>query len=128
MKKHESIYLLFRFEENSQSQEPQQHNRYRVIYFFDEYGLISSDMLSSFHLNHIENNIFFRTKEDMLRFALSFIEEHRYQNCFLLSVNDYNIGVESCHQLSDYLKVFSEYGHKLENTEQSKSSIFGKLF
>ena len=130
MRNKDEVFLLFKFSHNPPGEEPEGQGRYQVIFFFDYNGEVDFKDFkrgnSSFE--HDYENPVFGTKEELTEFAQSFVEANNYRSLFLLSANDYNIGIESCHDLQAFREIFKRYGHQIENKAQNQKSLFGKLF
>lgn len=135
MRNKDEVFLLFKFSHNPPGEEVQgsdtaEQGRYQVIFFFDYNGEIDFTEFKKADISIGQNyeNPVFKTKEDLTDFADKFINANSYQSLYLLSANDYNIGIESCHDLHAFREIFKRYGHAIENKSQNSKSIFGKLF
>ncbi len=130
MKLNKVICLLFRFINVGGTDEGTPHGRYRVIQFFDETGKISLDeiMRVSGDRNLHPDFVEFETKEELTDFALKFLDQNDYENAYLLSTNDFNIGIESCHNIEAFKDIFKDYGTCLTSTAERPKSLFGKIF
>ena len=129
MRKKEEVFLLFRFmadEDGSNSQ------TYQVVFFFDYNGLIDySEYRSCPFINDMSDptsTLSFQTKEHLIEFSECFIQTNSYQQIYLLSANDFNIGIESCHELGAFREIFKKYGSRIENNSKPSRSIFGNIF
>lgn len=106
------LYIVFRFKENE---------HYQLLYIFDKDG----------QLNLGEENLeqTFYEKESLVSKVLSFIDENQYQGAYLLSANDFNVGLETCHEKSEFLKLFETHGALLEMDKSlSKKSFLDRFF
>ena len=125
--KKEDVYILFKFSQSQNENLGQVHGRYKVIMFFNENGPIKNSDYKKFLENQAEHLVF-STKEQLTEFAYRFIDESSYRNVHLLSANDYNIGLESCHDVTSFNQILQTYGFSIENQNKSSNKFFGKLF
>lgn len=130
MKNKKEVFLLFNFSQEPGEDSDQPQGTYKVIYFFDQNGEVN---YADFHklsssLNKDFDHLTFQTKEQLTEFSTQFIEANNYESISLLSANDFNIGIESCHDLSVFREIFKRYGFNIENKQDSSKSFFGKIF
>ncbi len=130
MKNKDEVFLLFKFSQSGSNENEQGSGKYNVIFFFDYNGLIvfKEYKKANIALDQDYENLIFTTKEELTDFCENFIEANNYYSLYLLSSSDFNIGIESCHDLHAFREIFKRYGHRIENKSQPQKSIFGKLF
>lgn len=126
------ITLIYHF------QSSQNHNgdftpaRYRVISFFSEDGFLEDELLKEMAKSIPEGNyeeLTFLNLDDLKAFALRVSEELSVSHARLISVQDYNIGVDGARDLKTYREIFSKYGELVVNEAISKKKGFlGKFF
>ncbi|MFT6631333.1 MAG: hypothetical protein ACJAS4_001282 [Bacteriovoracaceae bacterium] len=130
MRNKEEVFLLFRFSHNPPGENDESHGRYQIIFFFDYNGEIDFKEFkaenSSFGQGH--EGAIFGTKEELTEFAQDFVVSNSYKSLYLLSANDFNIGIESCHDLQAFREIFKRYGHQIENKSETTRSLFGRIF
>jgi hypothetical protein len=132
--KKKSLYLLYHFSEAPSQDSEFASARYRVVYLFNEQGLLKSEQFKKvcdeFGIDKDKPNIDFPTKEELTNFAERLSEQQGSHSIFLLSVNDYNIGIESCHDILAFKEIFSRYGTELDNSSSDKTDrgLFSKFF
>jgi hypothetical protein len=131
MRNKEEVFLLFRFSHNPPGEQSEGHQgRYQIIFFFDYNGEINFNEIKNANssFGHGYESPIFGTKEELTEFAQDFVEANSYRSLYLLSANDFNIGIELCHDLQAFRQIFKKYGHQLENKSDSPRSLFGRLF
>lgn len=126
-------FLLYKFSENKHTEMALGYATYKIVQLFNDLGKVKSaqikQILNDFDVQDFEN-IQFKTKERLLQFAQALGDYLNNESIYLLSVNDFNIGIESCHDTQSFKQIFNRYGTELEcDGKSSKSSgIFGKFF
>jgi hypothetical protein len=125
------LYLLYQFKDSNSITFDLEASAYHVILLFSEsgevpladYKKIAPDLLDLNQLN-------FRTKEELIDFAKSCLNHLDFDSVYLLASNDFNIGIESCHDLSSFREIFDRYGYHvtLKDMEPTSKNLFGKLF
>jgi len=126
-----NLYLLYHFKDSQNLSLTNEPCAYHIILLFSEVGDLSLADCKKVIPELLDvNDLNFRTKEELIEFSKNCISELDFQSVFLLASNDYNIGIESCHDLSSFREIFDRYGHHIgiEDTDQSSKNIFGKLF
>jgi hypothetical protein len=129
-----NIYILYRFSEEKSEGLDLSSSKYRVIFLFNDRGLIEKvnfkKICEEYSISIESNSIDFHTKEELLGFAHSLGVYMNSELALLLSVNDFNIGIESCHDLQAFKEIFNRYGTSLpcRDTQSSDKSIFSKFF
>lgn len=130
MNKRDELYLLYKFSAGPGSESASGNASYRVVYLFNLNGFVEPSELDKAGINIEDNNseLVFTSKDELAHFAKEFIEKNSYSLVYLLSANDFNIGIESCHDLPSLREVFRKYGICIENTKGTSGSILGKFF
>lgn len=130
MRNKDEVFLLFKFSHFGPNEELSGSGKYQVIFFFDYNGEVDFKEVKKANVSYEQDfeNLEFITKDDLIEFGQNFISANNYQALYLLSASDYNIGIESCHDLHAFREIFKRYGNKLEAETSSQKSIFGKLF
>lgn len=119
-----TLYILFDFLERSEREsdhEPEQKAHYKILVSYDQEG----DLL----LNPNPKALEFTTKEEMVNTIEEYMEDSDHSEVQLLAVNDFNIGVESCHSQDEFIGLFKTHGSVIKNkSDKSKKSFFSKMF
>ena len=108
-------------------------SQYEVLMFFSDAGEISEKTLNSVYQGyrfHNKEAFLFKTHDDLGQFALDVCKEVQAPEVFILSTQDYNIGLDTCSDIRGFREIFRRYGNIIENPDQSKkkNNIFNKLF
>jgi predicted amidohydrolase len=106
---------------------------YKVLYFFSEAGYLAERTLGNIYDRYPQVGpadwICFDNLDDLGRFALDVCQEVAAPEVFILSAQDYNIGVDTCPDVRTFREMFRRYGTCIDNPEKSKKkNVFGKLF
>ena len=129
MKNRDEIYVLYRFTGTQGDNHSQIESKYRLILVFNINGLISSSELKKANEDHHGQMLEFSTKEQMTQFLIRLIEENNYSRAYLLANNDFNIAIESAHNLLKLKELFYDYGFLIEaDKSKNTKSFFGKIF
>jgi hypothetical protein len=104
---------------------------YRAVYFFSEDGFLDSGLLSELaksvpEANHQE--LTFLNLDDLRSFALRVCQELRAQDVRLISVQDFNIGVDGATDLKSFQSIFSKFGEVVETEEAPRKKGFLSKF
>jgi hypothetical protein len=114
------LYIVFRFQNNIEN-DLQETGTYRIVYLFDKDGQISLEEES------LANS--FSDKESLVAKLLDYMGDGHYSDAYLISVNDLNIGLETCHQKSDFTQLFMSHGNHLKvDTGLNKKSFLDRFF
>lgn len=131
MRQNLNLNLLYNFLPVTKGNETQSY--YKVLYFFSEAGHLSERTLHQVYQKY-ENVgpldwICFDNLDDLGQFAVDICKEMAAPEVFILSTQDYNLGVDSCLDMRNFRDVFRRYGTCVDNPEKSrKKNVFGKLF
>lgn len=105
---------------------------YRLVYFFSDEGFFEDKFLKELSKTVPEADhelLTFLNLDDLKTFALRVCQEVKGDYVRLVSVQDYNIGLDGAKDLSSLREVFAKYGEEVVNEEAPrKKSIFAKLF
>ena len=126
-----SLNLIYNFQTSRNQDDEFKPASYCVIYFFSEQGFLEKDLLQEMsktvpEADHV--NLTFLNLDDLKAFALRVCQELSEKEVRLISVQDYNIGLDGARDLKSYQTVFSKYGDLVVNESAKKKGLFGKLF
>lgn len=104
-----------------------------VLKFFSESGSVRDAVIEDAYgpyRFHNGQRLYFKTLEEMGKFALEVCRDLSAKEVFVLSTVDYNLGIEAGGDAKDFREMFRRYGSVIENPDQSrkKNNIFNKLF
>lgn len=126
-----NLYLLYHFKDSNDLTLELSESAYHVIILFSEVGELGVNECKEVIPGLIDmKDLTFKTKEEVISFAKGCLQELDCEKIYLLASNDFNIGIESCHDQSSFREIFDRYGHEivLDPSEQNSKNIFGKLF
>jgi hypothetical protein len=104
----------------------------QLLYLFNETGFIVDgspmEIYHRFYRN--EGELLFRNLDELGDFAKKLLEEYQAPKVYVLSVEDYNSGLEQVRSKQDFTQMFSRVGTLIENTHYrgESSGLFGKIF
>jgi hypothetical protein len=126
------LTLIYHFQSSQNQDEDFTPASYKIVYFFNQDGFIDSkiilELLKAFPDSDYQQKSFLNL-DDLKAFALRVAEEVEAQQVRLISVQDYNIGVDGAKDLKTYRELFGKYGEALINDQVTKKKgLFGKFF
>jgi len=128
-----NLNLLYQFIDHTDD-EGSTNSYYRIIRFFSEAGEVSEKALDKAYENFkFSNNTIdfvFKNLEDLGQYAVDICKATSTPEVFILSVQDYNIGLDSCNDSRTFKDIFRRYGTALENPDKlyKKNHLFKNLF
>lgn len=126
-----SLHLIYHFQ-TSQNQDIEfKPASYGVVYFFSESGFIDRNVLKEMSKTVPEadhERLTFLSLDDLKIFALRVCQEIGEFDVRLISVQDYNIGLDGAKDIKSFKAVFEKYGELVQNDSAKKKSLFSKLF
>ena len=126
------LTLIYHFQSSQNQDEEFKPASYKMVYFFNNEGFVESklilELLKAFPDSNFQDKTFLNL-DDLKAFANRVAEELQASQVRLISVQDYNIGIDGAKDIKTYRELFSKYGETLVN-EQSvkKKGLFGKFF
>jgi len=126
-----SLNLIYHFHTSQNQDGDFKPASYGVVYFFSEQGFLEKDLLKEMSKTVPEadhENLTFLNLDDLKAFALRVCQETSEKEVRLMSVQDYNIGLDGAKDLKSFQTVFSKYGEVVVNESAKKKGLFGKLF
>lgn len=126
------LHLIYFFQSSQNQNESWTPARYKVVHFFGEEGFIPQEKLSELAKsdpNADFNDLTFLSLDDLKSFASRVSEELGGESVRLLSVQDYNIGLDGARDISELKEIFVKFGETVEGSAPvKKKGLFGKLF
>lgn len=126
-----TLHLIYHFQTSQHQGEEFMPASYCVTYFFSPEGFLDPEMLREMSKTVPEADharLTFLNLDDLKSFALRVCLEMQAKEVRLMSVQDYNIGLDGAKDLSAYQHIFSKYGEVIVSETQKKKGLFGKLF
>jgi hypothetical protein len=126
------LNLIYHFHSSQNQDEEFRPASYRVVYFFNDQGFVSDSVLLELLKSFPEANsqdMTFLNLDDLKAFALRVAQELQSAQIKLISVQDYNIGIDGAKDLKTFRQLFDKYGEALINeTMVKKKGLLGKIF
>ncbi len=126
-----SLNLVYHFQASQNQNEDFRPASYCVLYFFGEQGFLEKDLLREMSKTVPDadhENLNFLNLDDLKTFALRVCQELSEKEVRLISVQDYNIGLDGAKDLPTFKGIFSKYGELIANESVKKKGLFGKIF
>lgn len=126
------LSIIYHFQSSQNQDELFIPASYRVIYFFSAEGFLTQSMLQELARSVPEadpKRLTFLSLDELKDFALRVSQELGVREVRLISVLDYNIGLDGAKDQESFKNVFNTFGELLINeTAVKKKNFFGKLF
>lgn len=126
-----SLNLIYNFQTSQNLDGDFRPASYCVVYFFSDDGFLDNALLKEMSKTVPDadhERLTFLNLDDLKTFALRVCQELSHQNVRLLSIQDYNIGLDGAKDLASYQVIFNKYGEMVQNESAKKKGLFGKLF
>jgi MFS superfamily sulfate permease-like transporter len=125
------LNLIYHFRSSQNQNEEFVPASYGVVYFFSDEGFLETSFLKEMSksvpsANH--ESLTFLNLDDLKAFALRVSQELSSKQIRLISVQDYNIGLDGAKSLETFRSIFERYGEVVVNDQFKKKTFFGKLF
>ena len=129
MKEDLILHLIYVYTTNKYSTEVE--SSYRILQFFSNLGEISEEVcekvyqrLPSKKEDHFGQNVSFESLDALKEFGLEVCRHLGAERIHLLSIYDYNLGIETVENTEEFIKIFSKFGQSLPNPDHaSKNSL-----
>jgi hypothetical protein len=128
-----ALNLIYQFRPSQNLQGDFRTANYCVVFFFSEDGFIDRELLVEMakvipEADH--DQLTFASLDDLKNFSLRVAQELQDREVRLISVQDYNIGVDGARDLAQYQQIFQSFGEVIMNEEarKKKGGLLGKLF
>ena len=127
-----SLNLIYHFKPSESLAASFEPASYRVVYFFSDQGFLEQSLLKEMSKTVPDANhelLSFLNLDDLRAVALRVCQEAGSPEVRIISVQDYNIGVDGARDLKGFQGIFGKFGEVVVNEEASKKKGFlGKLF
>jgi hypothetical protein len=126
------LTLIYHFQSSQNQDEEFKPASYKMVYFFNSEGFVDSklilELLKAFPDSNFQDKTFLNL-DDLKAFAHRVAEEVQAAQVRLISVQDYNIGIDGAKDIKSYRELFNKYGETLVNEQTvKKKGLFGKFF
>ena len=121
------------------SPEVHSDSAYYLLYLLDEKGLLEKSAAHKLYNDRFKSELTssemhqnmigpFDSTEVLNQFAFQLCEELNAEKVSLLSVQEYNLLLESTQTASDFHRDLVEKGNVMENIERKKKGFFSRFF
>lgn len=126
------LTLIYHFQSSQNQDEDFRPASYKMVYFFNEEGFVDTklilELLKAFPDSSYQDKTFLNL-DDLKAFAHRVAEELSSPQVRLISVQDYNIGIDGSRDLKSFRDLFGKYGEAIVNEQAvKKKGLFGKFF
>lgn len=125
------LNLIYHFQTSQHQDEEFKPASYHVVYFFNEQGFLDQKQLQELSKTVPDADhaaLTFLNLDDLKHFALRVCQELNAPDVQLISVQDYNIGLDGAKDLASFQGIFQKYGEKIQNDEVSRKKGFLSKF
>lgn len=124
--------LIYHFQSSQSMNGDFRPANYKVIYFFDDQGFLDTSLLKEMSKSVSEADheaLLFQTLDDLKSFALRVCQELKASEVRIMSVQDYNIGLDGARDRAGVIAIFEKYGEVIINEDASaKKGFLSKFF
>jgi hypothetical protein len=126
------LTLIYHFQSSQNQDEEFRPASYKMVYFFYEEGFVENkvilELLKAFPDSNFQDKTFLNL-DDLKAFAHRVAQELGSRQVRLISVQDYNIGIDGARDIKSFRELFGKYGEAIVNEQAvKKKGLFGKLF
>jgi hypothetical protein len=125
------LSLVYHFQSSQNQNDEFSPASYGVVYFFSQDGFLEHKFLLELSKSVPEadhQNLKFLNLDDLRTFALRVCQEMGEKEVRLISVQDYNIGLDGARGRLDLQEIFSRYGEVVMNEVAKKKGLLGRFF
>ncbi len=125
------LLLIYHFQTSQFQAEDFRPASYGVLYFFSEEGFLEHELLKEMAKSVPEadfDRLTFPNLDNLKSFALRVCQELSVREVRLISVQDYNIGLDGARDLKSFQSIFMKFGDLIVNESVKKKGFLSKLF
>lgn len=126
-----SLQLIYHFQTSQNQDDNFMPASYGVLYFFSPEGFLEEELMKEMAKSVPEadfEHLTFLNLDDLKSFALRVCQELSIREVRLISVQDYNIGLDGARDLSSFQSIFGKFGEVVVNESVKKKGFLSKLF
>ncbi len=127
-----SLHLIYFFQSSQNQNESWTPARYKVVHFFGDEGFVPDEKLRELAKsdpNADFSDLTFLSLDDLKAFAVRVSDDIGGESVRLLSVQDYNIGLDGARDIRELREIFVKFGETVAGSSPvKKKGLFGKLF
>jgi hypothetical protein len=126
-----SLNLVYHYQASQNQDQEFVPSSYGVVYFFGPDGFLDQEFLREMSksvpsADHTQ--LTFLNLDELKAFALRVAIEFQVNEVRLISVQDYNIGLDGARDKKTFGELFQKYGEVLVNEASRKKGLLGKFF
>ncbi len=128
------LSLVYRFTGASVEEGKDLPSNYQVLYFFAGSGPVQTDVMEEVSQTLFQRPLTtppsFHSLEELKEFALAVCQSLQSPEVSMLSVQDYNVGVEAAGDVRTFRELFRRYGLNIPNPEiiSRTPGLLGRIF
>lgn len=128
-----NLILIYHFQSFQNEEGEFSPARYKVIYCFAGTGFLETQALQKIALKIPEADaadLTFLSLDDLKNFALLMAEEFEEDEVRLISVQDFNIGIDGAKDISSFRQIFLGFGELVrgEGASKKRKGILSRFF
>lgn len=126
------LNLIYHFQASQNDEGEFKPPSYGVLFFFSKEGFLDPELLHEMSKavpDADHSRLTFLNLDDLKSFAVRVCQELSAKEVRLISVQDYNIGLDGAKDMKSFQSIFEKYGEVVVNeAARKKSGLLGKLF
>lgn len=126
------LVIIYHFRVSQNIQDEFRPASYKILHVFSSQGFLENDyleekMLSFPEINRLDQS--FLNLDDLKAFALVLAQDLEVEEARLISIQDYNIGIDGAKSATEFSQIFGHFGEVIQNSEmKKKKGLFRRLF
>lgn len=125
------LNIIYHFQVSQNFQEEFRPASYKIIHLFSSEGFLEQSYLNERYesfpdMNRMEKS--FLNLDDLKNFSLMLAEDLEVEEARLISIQDYNIGIDGARNANEFRGIFSHFGEVIKNPKMKKKGLLGRLF
>jgi hypothetical protein len=127
-----SLYLVYSFQASYSLNNNFHPAKYKVIYAFNERNHLDDNLLVELaklvpESSYLDLN--FLTLDDLKLYLLRVLEHLNFTQGYLISSQNYNIGLESIRKKEEFKTIFTQFGELVLREDRTpKKGLLSKIF
>jgi hypothetical protein len=126
------LILIYHFETSQNKNDEFKPASYKILYIFDGDGIIDDKRIAEFISDNHESFFIdqnFSNLDDLKSCSLRLAQYLEKNEVRLISVQDYNIGIDGAKDRHSFVQIFFNFGEVfVDESRQKKKGLFGNLF
>lgn len=134
--KNESLWIVYKYLDNSTSSLDSNGAKYFVYKCFNETGVIEKETLDQHYFDFVGGELLedtnltgpFPSLEDITKFGFQICQEMDLPSVGLMSIDDFNQALSTTDTSVGLIANLPSVSNMIENPEHGKGGFFGKIF